>query len=144
MDRTIAVWLVFTPQRFHAFSILVFSMGNSSGQLGEQGWVPAARDNHRGVQRKSWPFQRFGTLASPKLACQRRLASVSTMGVFRPIHLSRACALSVLLIFWLGSGRARAETPPTLAGSWSASPLVATWQIGDWGDKCGPKPGGGG
>jgi hypothetical protein len=52
--------------------------------------------------------------------------------------------LSVLLIFWLGGGRAHAQTPPTLAGSWSASPLVATWQIGDWGEKCGPKPGGGG
>lgn len=66
------------------------------------------------------------------------------MGVFRPIHLRRAVALSVLLIFWLVSGRARGEAPPTLAGSWSASPLVATWQIGDWGEKCGPKPGGGG
>src|SRR5687768_12794467 len=134
MDRTIAVWLVFEPQRFHAFSILVFSMGNSSDG-GEPGRLPRHGTPDREVQRKSWPFQRFGTLASPKLACQRRLASVSTMGVFRPIHLSRACALSVLLIFWLGGGRAHAQTPPTLAGNWSASPLVATWQIGDWGEK---------
>lgn len=37
---------------------------------------------------------------------------------------------------------ARAEGP-TLAGTWSASPLTVAWQIGDWGTACGPPPGGG-
>jgi hypothetical protein len=67
------------------------------------------------------------------------------MGVFRPIHLLHAVwALRVLLAFLLVSGHAHADAPLTLAGTWSASPLIATWQIGDWGESCGPKPGGGG
>ncbi len=33
---------------------------------------------------------------------------------------------------------------PTLAGSWSASPLSVSWQLGDWGKACGPAPSGGG
>lgn len=35
----------------------------------------------------------------------------------------------------------------TLSGSWTASPLVETWSLADWGPACGPKPpssGGGG
>jgi hypothetical protein len=43
----------------------------------------------------------------------------------------------------LASAIARAQAP-TLAGRWSASPLRADWNIGDWGPACGPKPGGGG
>jgi uncharacterized Zn-finger protein len=35
---------------------------------------------------------------------------------------------------------ARAQTRPTLSGTWSASPLVERWNIGQWGDKCGPRP----
>ncbi len=48
-----------------------------------------------------------------------------------------------VLALVLASGRARAEGP-TLAGSWSASPLTVNWQLGDWGKACGPAPGGGG
>ena len=33
-----------------------------------------------------------------------------------------------------------AQERPTLAGSWSASALGERWNIGDWGDACGPKP----
>ncbi|HVY32672.1 MAG TPA: hypothetical protein VHB79_39320 [Polyangiaceae bacterium] len=40
-------------------------------------------------------------------------------------------------------GRARADAP-TLAGTWSASPLSVSWQLGDWGKACGPAPSGGG
>lgn len=32
---------------------------------------------------------------------------------------------------------------PTLAGRWSASPLRADWNVGDWGTACGPRPSGG-
>lgn len=39
---------------------------------------------------------------------------------------------------------ARADTPATLAGQWTATPLTTTWSIGDWGDACGPRPTGGG
>jgi hypothetical protein len=33
---------------------------------------------------------------------------------------------------------------PTLAGKWTASPLSVNWQLGDWGEACGPAPSGGG
>ncbi len=39
---------------------------------------------------------------------------------------------------------ARAETPVSLDGPWSASSLTARWVIGDWGAACGPQPSGGG
>ena len=55
-----------------------------------------------------------------------------------------ALALSVGLAFSFFGGRASAQAPPTLAGSWTASPLVVSWQIGDWGKVCGPQPSGGG
>ncbi|HXK19454.1 MAG TPA: hypothetical protein VNG33_16710 [Polyangiaceae bacterium] len=44
----------------------------------------------------------------------------------------------------LASIHARADAPPTLAGTWSASPLAVSWQLGDWGKACGPAPSGGG
>ena len=33
---------------------------------------------------------------------------------------------------------------PTLSGTWSASAMTVQYAIGDWGDKCGPRPSGGG
>jgi len=48
-----------------------------------------------------------------------------------------------LLVLVLASRRAHAQAP-TLAGSWSASPLTVNWQLGDWGKACGPAPSGGG
>jgi hypothetical protein len=47
------------------------------------------------------------------------------------------------LVLALSSARARADVP-TLAGTWTASPLTVSWQLGDWGKACGPAPGGGG
>lgn len=41
------------------------------------------------------------------------------------------------------SSRAHAQAP-TLAGTWTASPLSVSWQLGDWGTACGPAPSGGG
>ncbi len=52
------------------------------------------------------------------------------------------CAV-VALVLTLISGRADAAAP-TLAGSWAASPLTVSWQLGDWGKACGPAPSGGG
>src|SRR6187402_2938489 len=45
--------------------------------------------------------------------------------------------------FALASAPAHAQTP-TLAGTWAASPLTVSWQLGDWGKACGPTPSGGG
>jgi hypothetical protein len=67
------------------------------------------------------------------------------MGGFR-VHwpfLRFAVGVATVLALTLASGGARAEGP-TLAGSWSASPLVVSWQLGDWGKACGPAPSGGG
>ena len=44
--------------------------------------------------------------------------------------------------FMLVSRISHAEAP-TLAGRWSASPLRADWNVGDWGAACGPRPSGG-
>jgi len=38
---------------------------------------------------------------------------------------------------------ARAEQP-TLSGRWAASAMRVAWNVGDWGEACGPKPGGSG
>ncbi len=43
----------------------------------------------------------------------------------------------------LSSSISRAE-PVTLSGTWTASPLAVSWQLGDWGKACGPAPSGGG
>lgn len=51
--------------------------------------------------------------------------------------------MGVCLLWLLGAEAAHAEVP-TLAGTWSASPLNVTWQLGDWGSACGPRPSGGG
>jgi len=56
-------------------------------------------------------------------------------------RLSFVCG--VLLVVVCATPAAMAEQP-TLSGRWSASAMHITWNIGDWGDACGPKPGGGG
>jgi hypothetical protein len=38
------------------------------------------------------------------------------------------------------SGRSLADGRPTLAGTWNAAPLTERWNIGDWGNACGPRP----
>ena len=59
-----------------------------------------------------------------------------------PFLRSAVCA-AVSLAFTLVSSWAHAEGP-TLAGSWAASALTVSWQLGDWGKACGPPPSGGG
>ncbi|MCA9639285.1 MAG: hypothetical protein KC492_01290 [Myxococcales bacterium] len=49
----------------------------------------------------------------------------------------------VVAISWGTAREAKAEQP-TLSGRWSASAMSVQWRIGEWGDSCGPKPGGGG
>jgi hypothetical protein len=36
-----------------------------------------------------------------------------------------------------------AQEVKTLSGIWSASAMRSAWNVGDWGEACGPKPGGG-
>jgi len=67
------------------------------------------------------------------------------MGNFQGLWPIPRSALACLALFILLVCReATADTPPTLAGSWTASPLVVSWQIGDWSKVCGPQPSGGG
>lgn len=67
------------------------------------------------------------------------------MRVFqRPWPFPRLAPLAAIaLAFSLSSSWARADVP-TLSGTWTASPLVVSWQLGDWGKACGPAPSGGG
>jgi hypothetical protein len=67
------------------------------------------------------------------------------MRVFqRPWPFSRlALIAATILAFTLSSGLGRADAP-TLSGTWTASPLSVSWQLGDWGKACGPAPSGGG
>src|SRR5450432_1755297 len=51
--------------------------------------------------------------------------------------------LLVVLALWAEPRSARADAP-TLAGSWSATPMRSDWNIGAWGKACGPSPSGGG
>src|SRR6188768_983569 len=67
------------------------------------------------------------------------------MRVFqRPWPFPRlALIAATALAFALSSAGVRADVP-TLAGTWTASPLSVSWQLGDWGKACGPAPSGGG
>jgi hypothetical protein len=56
---------------------------------------------------------------------------------------SESSKVSIVLGGLFAAAVARADTPPSFAGQWSATALTAGWSIGDWGDACGPKPGGG-
>ncbi len=51
-------------------------------------------------------------------------------------HVVARCTAILALL----ASASRADDRPTLAGTWSASPLVERWVIGAWGDPCGPKP----
>lgn len=52
--------------------------------------------------------------------------------------------LVALLLAIAGVAREARAQATSLSGRWSATPLTATWNIGDWGSACGPKPSGGG
>lgn len=67
------------------------------------------------------------------------------MGIFQgswPIPRWLPATLGALSLLLMSVG-AQAENE-TLAGTWSASPMVVSWQVGDWGKQCGPPPSGGG
>lgn len=49
-------------------------------------------------------------------------------------------ALLSLSLATLVAAPTSADERPTLAGAWSASALTERWNIGDWGDACGPRP----
>jgi len=49
----------------------------------------------------------------------------------------------VALALWALCTHARADAP-TLAGSWTATPMRSDWNVGEWGKACGPSPTGGG
>ena len=66
------------------------------------------------------------------------------MGIFQgswPIPRWLAATLGALSLLMMSAG-ARAEGE-SLAGTWAASPMVVSWQLGDWGKQCGPPPSGG-
>jgi hypothetical protein len=61
---------------------------------------------------------------------------VSTASAFRSLPLAVAVVLA-------GEGVALGQST-SLDGRWSATALTASWNVGDWGAACGPKPSGGG
>ena len=56
----------------------------------------------------------------------------------------RILAAIALLLAWVPASISHAQDRPTLSGTWSASAMTVQYAIGQWGDKCGPKPSGGG
>lgn len=57
----------------------------------------------------------------------------------RLVGVSLVAALPLSLVS-LVSRDALAQDRPTLSGTWSASAISERWNIGDWGEACGPKP----
>ncbi len=53
--------------------------------------------------------------------------------------LPRLSSLLVMLFAVSVSGVVRADAP-TLSGRWAAGAMIVSWNIGDWGEECGPKP----
>jgi hypothetical protein len=58
------------------------------------------------------------------------------------MHAKPLLLAMFVLAIGLVSGRSIAQGKPTLSGTWSASAMVERWNVGDWGAKCGPRPGG--
>ena len=48
-------------------------------------------------------------------------------------------SLALAVVF---AARATRAERPTLSGRWAASAMQIAWNVGDWGEPCGPKPGG--
>ena len=53
--------------------------------------------------------------------------------------LLRLSSLQIMLFALSVSAVVRAA-PPTLSGRWAAGAMIVSWNIGDWGESCGPKP----
>ncbi|RYZ10200.1 MAG: zinc ribbon domain-containing protein [Myxococcales bacterium] len=68
------------------------------------------------------------------------------MGVFQGLwRFSRRALIALAaLAAMLATCTSAYAQAPTLAGTWTASPLAVSWQLGDWGKACGPAPSGGG
>ena len=54
--------------------------------------------------------------------------------------MRRVWAWSAAVGLLLGSGGDARADQPTLAGSWSAGPLIENVTVTSWVDECGPKP----
>jgi RNA polymerase subunit RPABC4/transcription elongation factor Spt4 len=65
-------------------------------------------------------------------------------GLWRFLRQTRIELTLALVCGLLATPRAARAQAPTLAGTWTASPLGVSWQLGDWGKACGPAPSGGG
>lgn len=59
-------------------------------------------------------------------------------------RVERLVVSLAVAIAWLAFGKSAQAQQKTLSGSWAASAMSVQWSIGDWGEACGPKPGGGG
>jgi len=46
----------------------------------------------------------------------------------------------VVVLFALSVSAIVRAAPLTLSGRWAASGMIVSWNIGDWGESCGPKP----
>ena len=53
---------------------------------------------------------------------------------------SRPAAVLIALGVLAAASTSSSQDRPTLSGSWSASAMSERWNIGDWGESCGPKP----
>ena len=58
--------------------------------------------------------------------------------------LARALLMATVIVLGLLSASEARAQKKTLSGRWSATAMRVVWRVGDWGKKCGPKPGGGG
>jgi hypothetical protein len=61
--------------------------------------------------------------------------------LFRRIALALAAIVGALILV---APRHAYAQDKTLSGRWAATAMSVQWSIGDWGEACGPKPGGGG
>lgn len=56
------------------------------------------------------------------------------------IELVKPLAFATIASTLVSTALVRADTLPTLSGQWSATALRSAWNVGDWGDACGPRP----
>lgn len=102
------------------------------------------RPGNRGVDRKCHSLTKFARLPRAVRAYflrQANLLASSRTGPFPRAWLAALFMSCTVACVLAAAGPARAQ-PKTLSGTWRASPMVERWNIGDWGSKCGPRPGG--
>ncbi len=69
-----------------------------------------------------------------------RARSRAERGNARALLARPALLLLTTLSMSTFAATASADERPTLSGAWTASALTERWNIGDWGDACGPRP----